>query len=148
MFSWFKRDKVIDNVVDMNEYKIADSGELRLVGLGSCVGLFLWCRETGIGGVAHIMMPERTVDMINPGADDIIESMVKDLRERGAGFLRAKLVGGANVLKYNTFVGSRNIEIVMNSLKSRGIYISEKVVGGVKPRSAIFRLEDGSMLVK
>ena len=71
------------------------------LGLGSCVGIALRDPVTGIGGLAHIMLPDSTQIKDNSNipkfADTGIEELVKRIVAAGGNRSRlvAKIAGGA-----------------------------------------------------
>ena len=73
------------------------------VGLGSCVGIAIRDPRTGIGGLAHIMLPDSREIQNNSNrpkfADTGIEDMVNELIKMGASRFRlvAKIAGGAQM---------------------------------------------------
>ena len=68
--------------------------------LGSCIGVALYDRRAGIGGLAHVMLPDSRGEVKMPGkfADTAIPALVEKLTQAGAGKLSAKIAGGANML--------------------------------------------------
>jgi len=124
------------------------------LGLGSCIGLFIQDRLTRLSGGAHIFLP---------GTDKIsfesvkfysvtaaIHEMCRQLRAKGSTLeaLRAKVTGGANVLRVHSDTGERNIESVLRELTMNRIYVAGTDVGGVYSRTVRFESESGLMTVK
>ena len=86
--------------------------------LGSCVGLFVKDRRSGITGGAHIFLPEANHDISfveNMSAGDCVQQMLEQMREKGASLetMRAKIAGGSNVLMNFNEIGSRNTNAVI-----------------------------------
>ena len=115
------------------------------IGLGSCIGLILHDTRLGIGGMAHIMLPESggKRDRLGKYADTAIEVLMKELAVKGSSkrTLQAKIVGGAQMFvnfSGNLSIGLRNIEAVRMHLKEYGIMVKGEEVGGNKGRTVTY----------
>src|SRR5437867_6538447 len=80
-------------------------GRLAIYGLGSCVAIFLLDGESRVGGMAHALLPDEPPPepahrhgRYVPAA---VRVLIAELQANGARRrrLRAKLVGGASVLR-------------------------------------------------
>ena len=78
-------------------------------GLGSCIGLFIQDRVQRLSAGAHIFLPE---------SENAIDEIIIQLKHEGSTLqtLRAKVTGGANVVKVNSQTGERNAESVLRYL--------------------------------
>ena len=124
-------------------------------GLGTCIGLFLHDRVTGISGGAHILLP---ADADDPEGDhkfydvaSALNRMLEEFRRLGSSLdtLRAKIAGGANVLRSNSYnTGEKNTRQVMTMLIERKIFIAAADVGGTYSRTAVFTGNTGQLLVR
>ncbi|SHH93836.1 chemotaxis protein CheD [Chryseolinea serpens] len=123
-------------------------------GLGSCIGLFIQDRTTGLSGGAHILLPEN-----DKGPNDCakfynvstaLEEMLNRFKKCGNSLtsLRAKVVGGANVIGVNTRAGLRNSESVVSRLIANKIFIAALDVGGNWCRTAKFCGSTGELKVR
>jgi len=123
-------------------------------GLGSCIGLFLHDRTTGVTGGAHIFLPLRenavTTEAKFYNVENALEELLKQFKSRGANLnaLRAKVTGGASVLGCNIHTGLRNAESTMNSLIKNRIFVAAFDVGGHYGRSAKFESKSGQLTVR
>jgi chemotaxis protein CheD len=123
-------------------------------GLGSCIGLFLQDRITGLAGGAHILLPEKekgpTCKNKFYNVEGALNELLYQFREKGSNLtsLRAKVTGGASVISVNTQTGFLNAESVARSLVNRKIYIAAIDVGGYFCRTARFESETGLLTVK
>ncbi len=119
-------------------------------GLGSCVGVFIKDRSTGICGGAHIFLPAEERAHPSPHFDSLIVEMLDKMKGKGSKLknLRAKLVGGANVLRYRSDVGSMNIQHVKDQLIAHKVFIAAMEVGGKVSRTVRFRTSNESLTVK
>lgn len=127
--------------------------------LGSCVAICIWHPRRRCGGMAHVMLPERT----RPGdvldgryADEALEILLKEMRHGGARPQEyiAKLFGGASVLaalygRRNVVdVGARNVERSLALLQSHGLSLRASDVGGHIYRRLHFDLSSGDVWLK
>jgi chemotaxis protein CheD len=128
---------------------------LSIPGLGSCVGVCLRDIVSGIGGLAHVVLPDSKEgnDAVTwPGkyADTAVKGLVKRMCSMGAQalYLRAKLVGGANVLSSGGFDGSKNANRVQAELSAIPIKIVAEDLGCDFSRSIRFDTGDGKITVR
>src|SRR5665647_1945452 len=123
--------------------------KLITVGLGSCVGIAIYDKTIGIGGLAHIMLPDSSqfTKITNEikFADLAIPILVADMIKKGAKLrnMRAKIAGGASMFNFSDKsivmdIGSRNSIAVKNALKILSIPIIAEDIGGNKWRTLIF----------
>jgi chemotaxis protein CheD len=123
-------------------------------GLGSCIGLFIHDRLSRLSAGAHILLPEDEKGLQGfakfYNVVGAIHEILRQLKSKGSTLesLRAKIVGGANVLNINTFTGSRNVDSVVKQLTANKIFIAAMDVGGVYGRTAKFESATGVLTVK
>jgi chemotaxis protein CheD len=140
--------------VGIGELKIGKRALLEAYGLGSCIGVVLFDRSTGISGIAHILLPGASQNGETKYAETAIEKMLEDMIKQGArkSKIVSKFAGGANVFKQINLeilkIGTRNAISVEETLKQKKIPILAKDVGGEIGRSVMFNPLDGSMIVK
>jgi len=137
---------------------VTSSGNVRYTcfGLGSCIGLFIQDRVTGLSAGAHIFLPDaEDADLISDGTkfysvSSAITHILNQLHLKGSSLntLRAKITGGASVINANMEAGEKNIQSVLASLKSNGIYIAATDVGGRYCRTAQFESKTGLLTVR
>ncbi|WP_133130493.1 chemotaxis protein CheD [Legionella yabuuchiae] len=143
------------NIADLQVAKCPD--ELICIGLGSCIGLVLYDSRNKVGGVAHIMLPNsRNVQTItHPGkfANTALPELLKKMRAKGAKQeqINALIFGGANMFpardqRYT--IGKLNVEAVLHELKSAGIPVLARDIGGHSGRSIYFNICSGQVLMK
>ncbi len=144
----------MDHFLKMSEIRVlAESSELKTV-VGSCIALCLWDRKTKIGGMAHIVLPERNGDKDSPEgkyADTAVAFLVSQMVAKGADHknLVAASVGGASMF-YNTriktcTIGEKNASSVRKHLERLRIPIVMEDVGGFVGRKVTFYCSDGKM---
>lgn len=146
--------------VGIADYKVAKVPDrLITIGLGSCVGIALIDKVSGVGGLAHIMLPDSTkFNKVNNDikfADLAIPILINKMRDMGANIrnLRAKIAGGASMFnfsdsKINMDIGDRNSKAVKEILRSFSIPIESEDVGGTKGRTITFDTSTGELYVR
>lgn len=142
--------------INIGEYKVSKEPIiLECIGLGSCVGICLWDRKKKIGALAHVMLGRSSdshLSDINPFrfADKAIDAMLSDMLALGAKKedIVAKIFGGANLFRQSSFkIGEKNVVIIEEELRKRGIPIVAKDVGGNHGRSIWFDTSTGKVVV-
>lgn len=124
--------------------------------LGSCVAVCLWDPVTEIGGINHFLLPSFGGEGIaSPRFGNIaIKELLDQLAQLGSQKqnLLAKMFGGACVLEAfrqrQHHLGTKNIEIAQELLKSESIPLVGHDVGGQRGRKLIFHTDDGTAWVK
>lgn len=131
-------------VIGIGEYHTG-AEPMTSIGLGSCIGLIMHDKILGIGGMAHIMLPESggKRDRLGKYADTAIDILLQELAKKGSSknMLQAKMVGGAQMFANfsgNLSIGERNIEAVRAGLKQKGISLKGEDVGGTKGRTILY----------
>ena len=125
---------------------------LESIGLGSCVGICIWDKNKGIGGLAHIMLgcaEERTGNLMR-FADKAIDAMIDKMISKGAhtNDMVAKIFGGASLFHSTGFsIGKDNTVAVKKELSKRKIRIIAKDLGGTHGRSIWFDTKTGNVVV-
>ena len=127
------------------------------LGLGSCVAIMLHDPVSGVGGLAHVLLPEPGLarDTSNPYkfASTAVPQLLAELRAMGMkGRPEARLAGGAamfaTLMVPGTLnMGERNIRAAREALKLAGIVVRGEEVGGDYGRSVRFRVGEGKVVV-
>jgi chemotaxis protein CheD len=147
--------------------KVADYVVLRAphvittIGLGSCVAIALYDRDSRIGALAHILLPSPTMsrETANPAKfpETIVPHMLNEMRALGMknGHVSAKIAGGASMFGQliNTGggginVGERNVAATRAALEVAGVPIIAEDTGLDYGRSVYFYLADGRLEVR
>jgi len=145
--------------VPIAEYAVArDDAVLVTIGIGSCVAIVLWDRESRVGALAHILLPNELLTATHEppakAAATAVPAMVRGMRERASkGAIEARLVGGASM--FGTLLipgaislGARNTAAARTALADAGIAVIGEDTGGDYGRSVYFDVRDGSVLVR
>ena len=110
--------------------------------LGSCVAACIWDPLARVGGMNHILLPDRTeiVPAVNGFGASAMEQLINALLKRGAqrARLRAKAFGGAKMIANFTDIGERNAAFVTDYLKAEGIPCEGASFGGNQARMVRF----------
>jgi chemotaxis protein CheD len=144
---------VIVGISDMNV--TGRPGVLVTYALGSCVGICLYDRLTGLSGLSHVLLPAASMC---PGdrnlfkfADTAVQALIARMESLGANRVRltAKIAGGANLFRDSTLqIGERNVAAVKSQLAQFRIPIVAEDTGRDYGRTVEFHAEDGAMVIK
>lgn len=142
----------MEEVLNIGDVKIFSTPVvLKCHGLGSCIGLFVKDRATGITGGAHIFLPYPAREN-NWGApaSDAVELMLDEMKRKGASLAtcRAKIAGGSDAQLPFTGVGVLNTQEVVRALIRNKIMIAAMDVGGAVSRTVKFDTTSGEMVVR
>lgn len=130
------------NHVPSGSYYISESRALKIEAyLGTCVGLSLYCRRTGIGGVIHLLLPEpssmsgieQPEKYAITGVPLFVQAMLSTGARRDA--LTACLAGGALVgpiskQDLDLDIGGRTADVVKSQLAKADIELQKSETGG------------------
>jgi chemotaxis protein CheD len=145
--------------VNIADYAVG-TGPLTLVtiGLGSCVGIALYDRNTHVGALAHVLLPNVNLSAAQsaPGKcpATAVPAMLRRMRELGAeGDVDARLVGGASMFSPllapgSLSLGARNVAATHAACAAAGVPVVAEDVGGAHGRSMYFDLSTGRLLVR
>ncbi|HTS89989.1 MAG TPA: chemotaxis protein CheD [Gemmatimonadales bacterium] len=150
-------DPIIVRVAELH----AASGDavLATMGLGSCVAIALHDAASRVGGLAHILLPSRSLSRSgdNPGRfpQTALPALIEEMILLGAERRRlvARLVGGASMFSNlvpagSMQMGDRNVIAVREVLHQLAVPIVGELVGGNRGRSVWFHVADGRILIR
>jgi chemotaxis protein CheD len=146
-----------DVVVRMGELAAsASAGDVLVsVGLGSCIGLALVCRDGRACGLAHVVLPEsgdRESDRPAKFADRAVPALIAALRRHDVRpySLEAILVGGAQMFSMSAGmeIGARNEAAVRAELQRAGIPVTATATTGSVGRTVRVHVATGSVTVR
>ncbi len=154
-------DDILVGMADLKSGK--KPHKITTLGLGSCIGIALYDSTTGIGGLAHIMLPDSTKAAPQPGkpfnkakfADTGIEELIDELVKLGANKNRlvAKIAGGAHMFNFRATtdvmkIGEKNYLEVVKQLKERKVSIVAEDCGKNYGRTVTLDLQNGDFIIK
>ena len=122
--------------------------------LGSCVGIAMYDRVAGIGGMAHVILPSAEGGKGARGkfADTAIDQLIDDLLREGShrARLAAKIAGGASMFgtSVDDSLGDRNAEAVRQRLAHHSIRLAAEHLGGTRGRRMLLSPSDGRVEVQ
>ncbi len=144
-------------MADLNICRAPDA--ITTLGLGSCVGVALYDKNTKIAGLVHVMLPsskevrqnQNKAKFADTGIDLLIQMLIKAGARRTA--LTAKIAGGAQMFAFNSNndmlkVGQRNVIAVKAKLNSLGIRILAEDTGLNFGRTVEFYPATGNFVIK
>jgi chemotaxis protein CheD len=118
-------------------------------GLGSCIGLFIADRISGVTGGVHIPLPHSAGCGEFLSAARLIEMLLTSFSSKGSDlcFLRAKMAGGSQVYQSMIDLGKQNIVSVVGQLTERKIFLAASDVGGRIARTVRFNSVTGELSI-
>lgn len=148
--------------VGMADLKVSRNNEeiLKTTGLGSCVGITLYDSSAGVGGMAHIMLPDSGIARegnfnLAKYADTAIPELIKQMSAIGANERRliAKLAGGAQMFAFSSTsdtmrIGPRNVETCKELLEQLRIPVHAEDTGANYGRTIEFYCATGKLLIR
>lgn len=148
-----------ETIVKVADWAVERGSVLTTLGLGSCVAIMLHDAETQAGGMAHVLLPSKSLarDQNNPAKfpETAVPLLVERLKALGADPRRlvAKLAGGASMFAQlmtpgTVQMGERNIVASRNALRAAGIPVLREAVGGDVGRTVRFNLTDGQVEIR
>ncbi len=141
--------------VRMGEIEVSKRAGEELVarGLGSCIGLALIDRSSGVAGMAHIVLPESGGSDSEPGkfADLAVPALIARMQKAGAVTRRidAVLAGGARMFELGEMdIGARNAAAVKAGLTRAGLRVRASETGGNRGRTLRVTVGEFAVTVK
>jgi chemotaxis protein CheD len=122
--------------------------------LGSCAAICLWDRHKRAGGMNHYLLPDgssegpnrlRYGNVANPELLKQVLALGCEIKN-----LQAKVFGGSSAFSVDlsNSLGTRNVDLAENFLRSTGIPIVERDVSGKHGRRLVFQVADGLTSIK
>jgi chemotaxis protein CheD len=141
----------------IGEYYASDTPTVIGTLLGSCVAVCLFDPIRRVGGMNHILLPDRAdVKGFNAPARygiNAMELLINRIMNLNGGSRRfiAKIFGGARLLPSipdENSPGRQNVDFVETFLKQEQIRVSGMDVGGCLSRKILFHTDTGDVWVK
>jgi chemotaxis protein CheD len=144
--------------VNVADYAVArEQGTIVTSGLGSCVAIVLHDPGHLVAGLAHVLLPDRTLAR-GPSAaakcpETAVPLLLDDMAALGArGRIVGKIVGGARMfgalLSSGVNMGERNVQATREALARAGVPIVAEDVGGEYGRSVQVDVATGAVRVR
>lgn len=141
-------------IADMKVLRNAN-GNIVTHALGSCIGVFVWDREAGIGGCLHSMLPRPTdKEVDNPAryVETGLPLLLAEVERQGGQKRRlvVKMAGGAEMNGDHALfrIGARNVAAARQALWAAGLMLGASEVGGNIPRTARLVIATGELQVQ
>ena len=143
--------------VGIADCKIAEAPDILRTVLGSCVGICIYDSQKKIGGLSHIMLPDKKRDSASylKYANTAIPFMLEEMEKLGSKKenMVAKIVGGATMFKLNgtsimSEIGRNNITRVREILGEIRVNIVAEDVGGDYGRTVDFYTDSGEVKIR
>jgi len=128
--------------------------ELIALGLGSCIGLAIVDRTAGVGGLAHIVLPESNdrSSQVGKFADTAVPELISRMHEAGAVQRRFEtaIAGGARMFEMSggLDIGARNEAAVRSALAAAHLIVKAAKTGGTTGRTLKVTLSDLTVTVR
>lgn len=119
--------------------------------VGSGVSICLWDKRRSSGGMNYFLLP-RSVEGDDPSlrsAEVATRALLERLQALGCRppNLRAKIFGGAAILRpanfYGSSLGAKNVDIAMSLMEGAGIPVIARQTGGTLARKVVFNTCNG-----
>ena len=146
------RVKVADWAVAQGDRTIAT------IGLGSCVAIVLHDAAAGVGGLAHVLLPDASLSRdqgnLAKFPQTAVPLLVAEMRKLGArGPFTARIAGGASMFGQllpagGINMGERNVVATRRALEAAGIPLAGEDTGGDYGRSVYLDVATGRVLVR
>ncbi|EOW2076996.1 chemoreceptor glutamine deamidase CheD [Vibrio mimicus] len=142
-------------------YATADH-EIIHTGLGSCVSVCAWDVQIGVGGMNHFLLPfhsqfeshhwhpQALMSDTSRYGCYAMELLINRLLSMGAERERLsfKLFGGAHLMGYQSQVGEKNVEFVLEYAHRENLHVVAQDLGGSLPRKVLFDPQTGQAWIK
>ncbi len=143
-------------VLSLGEWAVSSDPEAELIclGLGSCIAFTVHDRMAGVGGMAHMVLPDssqgRPTTLAAKFVDLAIPLLVSEMEDLGAkrAHMKVHLAGGARMLAGIAFqdkmlIGERNREAVEIAMKQLGLRVTTDETGGDRGRTVGLHVGSG-----
>jgi len=124
--------------------------------LGSCISACIRDPVARVGGMNHFMLPEPKEKARDSWGESTrygayaMESLINEIVKQGGlkSRLELKLFGAGKIYDGHVDVGARNTEWVLNYVKTEGLSMVGRDLGGVHPRKIYYFTDSGRVLMK
>ncbi len=145
---------IIANIADMAMSKIRGD-TIVTYSLGSCLGLALYDKKKGMGGILHSMLPDHSIVSSDANSYKFVNSgIVLSLSRliKGGAHLQnitADIVGCSHIMDDSGIfrIGERNLKMAKAMLLKFPIQIRSQTVGGTKSRTMYLDIATGRLTI-
>lgn len=150
--------------VNLGEIKVTRDRAIvyTIPNIGSSVALVIYDPQMKVGGIAHIVLPESSlddgyqIDSLGKFADLAVPELLKEFTGSGGQtrFASVRMVGGAQMFNFGggggnlLNIGSRNATAIRAALSQNNLAIEKADIGGSKGKALRFFIATGQLFVK
>ena len=157
---WDKSLQVIAAKILPGEFYVTTQNELIVTVLGSCVSACVRDPVFGIGGMNHFMLPLQARDcgswekkglgLATRYGNYAMEHLVNEILKNGGmrKNLEVKVFGGGKILAQMTDIGEKNIQFVLEYIRTEGLKLLNQDLGDIFPRKVQYHPKSGKVRVK
>jgi chemotaxis protein CheD len=157
---WDRLHEAVAAKILPGEYYVTGRDEIITTVLGSCVSACIRDRLLRVGGMNHFMLPASEGGAWGGAGDPTstatrygnyaMEHMINDIFKHGGQrrSLEVKIFGGGQIINAMTDIGRRNVEFVLDYLRTEGLTVTSRDVGDIYPRKVVYFPSTGRVLVK
>lgn len=144
------------HIIGVGDMRISNvSGDLMVThALGSCLGIAVHDRTTGIGGMLHVMLPTSTINPSKAEANPCmfvntgVPALLRQVLTAGAAKnrLAIKVAGGSKKQTEGTdqfAIGKRNYIMLRKVLWQYNLLLDGEDIGGESPRTMYLEIGSG-----
>lgn len=146
-------DSNTENIIDVStgEVKVSSvPAVLRALAIGSCVAVVAYDKINKIGGLAHVMLPGRSLRKEEAEklkyAEDAMDFLLTNMQRLGSDrtHIEINLIGAANMLDEGS-IPEQVLESVLVYLETLGIEPKNQKIGGNTFRGVYFDIGSGEI---
>ncbi|MCW8825681.1 MAG: chemoreceptor glutamine deamidase CheD [Gammaproteobacteria bacterium] len=157
---WDATNKIFSAKILPGEFYVTGENEMVTTVLGSCVSACVRDKVFLIGGMNHFMLPVdadgsgrwsgEMLDRSTRYGNFAMEHLINEVLRNGGmrKNLEIKVFGGGRVLKQATDIGQKNIDFVLEFIRTEGLQLLAKDVGDIYPRKVNYFPATGKVRMK
>ena len=157
---WDKTHDMFAAKILPGEFYVTTQNELIVTVLGSCVSACVRDPVFGIGGMNHFMLPiqggdggsweKKGLGLATRYVNFAMEHLLNEILKNGGmrKNLEIKVFGGGKILAQMTDIGDKNIQFVLDYIKTEGLKLLSHDLGDIYPRKVQYHPKSGKVRVK
>jgi chemotaxis protein CheD len=141
------------------ELYVTTQNEIIVTVLGSCVSACVRDPVFGIGGMNHFMLPlqggdgsweKKGLGLATRYGNYAMEHLLNEILKNGGmrKNLEIKVFGGGKILAQMTDIGDKNIQFVLEYIKTEGLKLLSHDLGDIYPRKVQYHPKRGKVRIK